>query len=209
MKRIFSERTAKGTARVLSFWCALVIVFYGMALVMSAMGRMTFTLHGPDGQMKHAIWADMPYEAGTDFGSGSMRITLTDEIHAWADDGGLLSMAQKIGLVLIMAARVVPMMAAYGALGGVLNRVSRGEIFTDKNARGLMAYGVIRLVAAVAAPFAQLGICSVVTAMGAGELTILTGQGMMNELLPSLGFIVAAYIIHYGVHLQDEVDHTL
>ena len=209
MKRIFSERTAKGTARVLSFWCALVIVFYGMALVMSAMGRMTFTLHGPDGQMKHAIWADMPYEAGTDFGSGSMRFTLTDEIHAWADDGGLLSTAQKIGLVLIMAAHIVPLMAAYAALAGVFGRVGNGEIFTDWNARGLMVYGVIRLVTAAIVPFVKLGICGVVTAMGAGELTISTGQNMLGELFPSIGFIVAAYIIHYGVHLQDEVDHTL
>ena len=32
---------------------------------------------------------------------------------------------------------------------------------------------------------------------------------MFNMLIPSIAFIVAAYIIHYGVHLQDEVDHTL
>lgn len=42
-----------------------------------------------------------------------------------------------------------------------------------------------------------------------GRMSISTGQRMFNMLIPSIAFIVAAYIIHYGVHLQDEVDHTL
>lgn len=32
---------------------------------------------------------------------------------------------------------------------------------------------------------------------------------MLNSIVPSIAFIVAAYIIHYGISLQDEVDHTL
>ena len=32
---------------------------------------------------------------------------------------------------------------------------------------------------------------------------------MLSALIPGIAFLVAAYIIHYGVHLQDEVDHTL
>ena len=41
------------------------------------------------------------------------------------------------------------------------------------------------------------------------SLSIGTGSTMLNDLIPSLAFIVAAYIIHYGISLQDEVDHTL
>ena len=32
---------------------------------------------------------------------------------------------------------------------------------------------------------------------------------MLTTLVPSIAVLVAAYILHYGVHLQDEVDHTL
>lgn len=32
---------------------------------------------------------------------------------------------------------------------------------------------------------------------------------MLNRLFPGIAFLVAAYIIHYGIRLQDEVDHTL
>ncbi len=209
MKHIISERTARGASHILRVCCLLVIAFCALAIVMSAMGRLTFTLHGSGGTVRSAIWANMPYEPDAEFGGGSMRLTMTDEIHAWANDGGLLSMGQKIGLMLIAAAHIVPLMAAYAALAGVFGRVGNGEIFTDRNARGLMVYGVIRLVTAAIVPFVKLGICGVVTAMGAGELTISTGQNMLGELFPSIGFIVAAYIIHYGVHLQDEVDHTL
>ena len=31
----------------------------------------------------------------------------------------------------------------------------------------------------------------------------------MLAFIPSIAFIVAAYIIQYGVRLQDEADHTL
>ena len=31
----------------------------------------------------------------------------------------------------------------------------------------------------------------------------------MNTLFPSFAFLVAAYIIRYGLYLQDDVDHTL
>ena len=40
-------------------------------------------------------------------------------------------------------------------------------------------------------------------------MSIATGQGVLNTVISGIAFIVAAYIIHYGVHLQDEVDHTL
>ena len=41
------------------------------------------------------------------------------------------------------------------------------------------------------------------------ENTLLRFYIDNRKHLPGIAFIVAAYIIHYGVHLQDEVDHTL
>ena len=209
MRGWFNERFARGAARVLRALCLFVMVFYGAALVLTAMGRMSFTLHAPGGTVEAAIWADMPYDAGEEFGGGSLRFTLADDIHAWAGEDGRLSPGQKAGIALIAALSVAPLMAAYGALAGVLGRVGAGEIFTDANAHGLLAYGIIRALSALAVPFVKLGVCRIVSALGAGELAISTGQGMFGEIVPALGFLVAAYILHHGIHLQDEVDHTL
>ena len=43
----------------------------------------------------------------------------------------------------------------------------------------------------------------------ASQIMISTGSDMLNRLFPGIAFLVAAYIIHYGIRLQDEVDHTL
>ena len=32
---------------------------------------------------------------------------------------------------------------------------------------------------------------------------------LLEALIPGIACVVAAYIIHYGIYLQDEVDHTL
>ncbi len=62
---------------------------------------------------------------------------------------------------------------------------------------------------AVVIPFVKLFIVSIANNMLTDRISISAGTNMLNNILPSLGFLVAAYIIHYGVNLQDEVDHTL
>ena len=61
----------------------------------------------------------------------------------------------------------------------------------------------------VLVPLANIGIVNLVNRFSNSSMRINTGKGWLTELITSIAFIVAAYIIHYGVQLQDEVDHTL
>ncbi|MCI8302283.1 MAG: hypothetical protein HFF68_05910, partial [Oscillospiraceae bacterium] len=73
----------------------------------------------------------------------------------------------------------------------------------------LLYYGLLQFFGAVFVPFIKLLICWLASLASDGRITISTGQNMLSALIPGIAFLVAAYIIHYGVHLQDEVDHTL
>ena len=41
------------------------------------------------------------------------------------------------------------------------------------------------------------------------QMSVSTGQAMLNMSISSISFIVAAYIIHYGVHLHKEEESPL
>ena len=59
------------------------------------------------------------------------------------------------------------------------------------------------------APFLRMLLCSLANLLAESQVSISTGSGMLNQLMLSLAFVVAASIMHYGIRLQDEVDHTL
>ena len=117
--------------------------------------------------------------------------------------------AVQAGLSLMYAVHIIPMIFAYWFLSRVFSNINKGQIFTEQNSSYLLYYGMLQLGAAVFVPFIKLLICRVVNLASGGRMSISTGRAVLNMLIPGIAFIVAAYIIHYGVHLQDEVDHTL
>ena len=116
---------------------------------------------------------------------------------------------RSIGLALMYAVQTVPIMLALWFLSRVFSNVQRGRIFIEENASGLRSYGLLQFFVAVFVPFLKLMICWLTNLVSNDRISISTGQAMFNMLFPSVAFLVAAYIIHYGVHLQDEADHTL
>ena len=109
----------------------------------------------------------------------------------------------------IYAVTTVPIMLAYWFLSRLVANIHRGQIFTEQNASCLLWYGLLQFFTALLVPFIKLLICWLTNLVAEGRVSIGTGQSMLSTLVPSIAFIVAAYIIHYGVGLQDEVDHTL
>lgn len=66
-----------------------------------------------------------------------------------------------------------------------------------------------RLCSALFVPFVKILICYLTNLVSNSQISISTGSDMLNHLIPSIAILAAAYIIHYGIHLQDEMDHTL
>ena len=205
IQKLANERFARPAAQLVKFACYFVICFYVLCTVLSFMGRQSFFLHTKTGTYERAIYAEENHAAH----SRSMTVFMGDDVHVWTNDNDQIDLTIQIGLSLMYAVHIVPMIFAYWFLSRVFSNINKGRIFTEKNSSYLLYYGMLQFSVAVFVPFIKLLICWLTNLISNGRMSISTGQAMFNMLIPSIAFIVAAYIIHYGVHLQDEVDHTL
>ena len=205
IQKLANERFARPAAQLMKFACYFVICFYVLCTVLSFMGRQSFFLHTKTGTYERAIYAEENHAAH----SRSMTVFMGDDVHVWTNDNDQIDLTIQIGLSLMYAVHIVPMIFAYWFLSRVFSNINNGHIFTEKNSSYLLYYGILQFSVAVFVPFIKLLICWLTNLISNGRMSISTGQAMFNMLIPSIAFIVAAYIIHYGVHLQDEVDHTL
>lgn len=205
IQKLADEQFAKSAARFMEYVCYFMIVITALATVLSFMGRQTFFLHAKTGSSERAIYAEEVHNPH----SRSMTVHMNDDIHVWTNDSDQIDLAVHIGLSIMFAVNTVPMIFAFWLLSRVFSNVHKGEIFTEQNASYLLYYGLIQFSMSVFVPFIKLLICWLTNFVSDSRMSISTGQSMLNTLIPSIAFIVAAYIIHYGVHLQDEVDHTL
>lgn len=174
-------------------------------LLLCLMGRQTFTLHTGDQVYENACFAEETY------GSGVLGFTaqMEDEVHIRTGSDGEIDPAIPVGLGLVYLAGTVPMLFAYWALSRVFSNVAAGQIFIEQNAACLFRFGVIECAVALLLPWLKLLLCWGISLIADGELTMSTGAGWQNALFPGAAVLVAAYILHYGVQLQDEVDHTI
>ena len=205
IQKITNERFARPTAHFMKFACHLAICIFVLCTVLSFMGRQTFALHTKAGSFERAIYAEenhVPHSRG-------MTVHMGDDIHVWTNEDDQIDLTIQIGLSLMFAVSTVPMILAFWFLSRVFSNIGEGQIFTEQNASYLLNYGLLQFSVAVFVPFIKLLICWLINFVSDSRITIATGQTLFNMLIPSIAFIVAAYIIHYGVSLQDEVDHTL
>lgn len=189
----------------MKYVCYFVIFFCVLCTILSFMGRQTFLLHTKTGSFEGAIYTEENHNPH----SRGMTVHMGDDIHVWTNDNDQIDVSIQIGLSLMYAASTVPMILAFWFLSRVFSNIRKGQIFTEQNASCLLYYGLLQFSAAVFVPFIKLLICWLINCVSNSRMSIATGQSMFQTAISSIAFIVAAYIIHYGVHLQDEVDHTL
>ncbi len=205
IKQFMDEQYAKSAARLMELICYFVIFFFIVGLMLSFMGRQTFILYTSDEIYNSAIYSEKSHE----WTSRGPTISIKDEVRVRAYNGDKVDLGTQIGLSTMYAINVVPLTMGFWFLSRVFKNVSRGQIFTDENAGYLLYYGLIQMAVAAFVPFIKLFIVFLTNHFTRSELSIATGQNLLNDLIPNIAFIVAAYIIHYGIYLQDEVEHTL
>lgn len=206
MHSLLNQAIAQKIARFMKIVCYIIIFLFCTMLILSFTGRLQYNLRVGGETYSHAIYA----EENHNFTSRSFTVSSQDDlrIHASAMDGKI-NLFSYIAIVLIYAIDIIPLMFAYWLLSRVFGNVVNGEIFVEKNAHYLLYYGIIQAAVAVVAPFVKLLIVLIANTFVADRISLATGTNMINQLIPSMAFLVAAYIINYGVHLQDEADHTL
>lgn len=204
-EKLINARSAKAASLFMKYVCYLVMLAYLCCLALSFMGRQTFILRTSTETYESAIYAEEDHS----YSARSLTVSMNDYIRVRANSDDQIDLTTHIGLSLMFAVNIVPMIAAFWFLSRVFANVYRGEIFTEQNAVCLLCYGLLQFFTAVLVPFLKLLICHVTNIVSRSQISMSTGQNMFSTAFPSIAFIVAAYIIHYGIRLQDEVDHTL
>lgn len=205
IKKLINEPFARFSANFMKYVCYFTMLFFVLGLILSFIGRQTFILHTSTGTYNSAIYS----EDNHNFTFRGLTVGMNDEVHVIAYDGEVVDIITQIGLSTMYAVNSIPLIICFWFLSRVFNNISKGRIFTDQNAYYLLYYGLIQMAVAVFVPFIKLFICFLANQFTNSRISIATGQNLLNELFTNIVFIVAAYIIHYGVHLQDEVDSTL
>ncbi len=205
LKKLLNPSVAKPISLFLKYVCYFVIAFYILCLILSFMGRLSFFLHTDKGSYEYAIFSEENHGRH----SRTMTISTKDNIHVWTDENGKIDFVTHIGLSLMYAVQLIPLILGYWFLSLVFSNISRGKIFVEQNALYLLYFGLIQLFVSVIVPFCKLLICHVTNLLSDSLIRISTGQNFLSGIGPGIAFIVAAYIIHYGIYLQDEVDHTI
>ena len=205
LKPLLNERFVRKAASFLQAACWLAICFFALVTVLACLGRQQFTLVTSTDVYEGAIYA----ERDQGWLSHSFTVTASDSIRVTADSDGGVDLATHIGLTLMFAAQALTGMAGYWLLSRVFANIAQGRIFVEQNARGLLGYGLLQIYAVFLLPFVKLLICNLANLVSDSQIAAWSVQIGPDKLFPSIAFLVAAYIIHYGITLQDEVDHTL
>ena len=74
------------------------------------MGRQTFFLHTKTGNFERAIYAEENHNSH----SRSMTVHTSDDIHVWTNDNDQIDLTIQIGLSLMYAVHIVPMILLIG-----------------------------------------------------------------------------------------------
>lgn len=200
-----SEPLVKAAVRFLQAVCWFVIAFYVLCLALSVAGRQTFVLHTSQGTYDRAIYAEEDHDQA----SRSFTVSTTDQVYVRANDRGGVDPATQAGMSLMYVVHALPLIGAYWLLSRVLGNLLAGRIFVEQNAFYLLCFGLIQCSVALAVPVAKILICAVSNLFAQSQVSVSTGQNVFSGLVTGVAFVVAAYILRYGIGLQDEVDHTL
>ena len=205
LKPLLNERFVRKAASFLQAACWLAICFFALVTVLACLGRQQFTLVTSTDVYEGAIYA----ERDQGWLSHSFTVTASDSIRVTANSDDGVDLATHIGLTLMLAAQALPALAGCWLLSRVFANIAQGRIFVEQNARGLLGYGLLQIYAVFLLPFVKLLICNLANLVSDSQIAAWSVQIGPDKLFPSIAFLVAAYIIHYGITLQDEVDHTL
>lgn len=206
LTNLINKRTAGKLAGVMQVLCIVYILLLTAGVGLVCMGKLEYALRTNDGYYPRALYSnEVQSEKGV---GGGPAISLEDDIYiTTSSPDGKISLTTHICLVVMHSLHILTIIYTMTLVFNVLDNIKRGDIFIKENANYLMHYTIIRLSLVFIYPFVKLLFVEIVNIfLIYDNISLSTGQGMLSDFMPSIGFLLAVYIINNGVNLQDEVD---
>ena len=206
-QRLLNHNTAVGAAKLMKFVCYLMIVGLIIGLCLSIAGRQRFIMIAQTGTYENAMlaFAGRGWEGDGMFAelpNMTVRLFLGPTVEN-------VDLVSRISLSALFVLHVLPVIYSFILMARLFDNVSKGRIFIQKNAYFLLYIGLIRIAVNSLVPIAQLLLGAITEIFTPVRFFLTHNGGIITGSIQYVAILVAAYIIHYGVSLQDEVDHTL
>ena len=194
-KSISNAALARGLANLLGWLACLLILLLAIGLILSFIGKQSFTLQTSAGTYHNATFSDIEFNWLPE--GFSVHLGDNTRVHAcqFSDEVDFIT---HIGIFARTVVLVVPFMVSLWLLRRVLNNIHKRSIFTNKNADYLLYCGLMRILVFVFVPFIQIFISYVANLFTDSQI-ILSAQPSLATLFMGLIFIVCAHVIRQGI----------
>ena len=208
MNLMRNEKNAHKIAVVLQWICAFMAFLAVIIGVMALLGRLEITfLTTPEGYQGHGLMFEKDHSATTRFFTvrlNNPKINLNT-----AGSGGEIGFITWLAISLIGIAKVFPMGFAFYLMSKFFKNISETKVFVTENAKLLLKSGTVMALSCFAVPILSTFVLpAMVNNLTANVLRASTSPNM-TEIFYGAILIVMAYVFHYGIYLQEEVDYTL
>ncbi|MFI3237581.1 MAG: DUF2975 domain-containing protein [Lachnospiraceae bacterium] len=188
----------------MKFMCYIAMLLLTGILILAFRGRLEYTVHTADGNYTNSFYTQETSDSST----GVTTITSDDQLHIYSTDKQI-EFVTFLSITAMYTLGILPLIFAYFLLSKIFANLEAGAIFIKKNADYLLYYALIKIAVTLLLPFIKMLFFALINKIGTDTIYISTGSDFLNDIMPSIAFLIAVYIIQYGVSLQDEVDATL
>lgn len=200
---LLTDRNARRLTTSLRVICMLTFGFLCAFALLIVLGRVEVNLVLPSGTFERAPLLARDSEASrflyAALGGHHIRV------EAWHP----VDWATRLGITLIGLLHVAPLAYCFYTLTRFFTNIGVRQVFTSANGNLLLRCGsVLALTALVFPLLSAYAIPPLINLLSANRLSIgITFD--FSRLFFGIVLLVAAYIFHYGLYLQEEADATL
>ena len=202
--KIWNPQNARRLAQVLEAACYLAACFFLLICVLFLCGRTEVQLTNRDGSFPDALVAD----GGPGGGTRWMFTSIPDQTTNLAAFDGIDAPAW-IGIAAMGVLRVAPLGVCAVILALLFRNVAAGRVFVPQNASLLLRGGLLLAATYLLVPLINAyAIPPLVNHFSSCRLAVGTTVSL-SGLFDAFVMVVGAYVMRYGIYLQEEADHTL
>lgn len=205
MRFLESERNAQSIAILLQGICYFVTAVALAGAVLVVLGRVEMDITTPSGHYDRALLVEQDREATARFlftriSEQDVYLTLKTET------AGFFT---RLCVALMGLVQAVPAGFCFFFLAGLFRNIAEGRVFVARNAAIFFRSGLILVIASLAGPVLEGLVLPWLINRFTEDRILLSLSVNYTALFFGFVLLVAAYVFHYGIYLQDEVDHTV
>jgi len=198
-----SKTTAHHFARCLKIFCYIVFFIGVFASVLILLGRVEVNLAMPEKYFENALLFEKDRAATSRF----FFATPFDHLHLSVHDK--VGFATWLCIALMGLVKILPFTVCSYFMAGFFKNISLDKVFVFSNANILLYNGIILSVSSILHPILNAFLFpSILTLFSKNRISVSTQPDLMGIFM-GITLLIAAYVFHYGIYLQDEADHTL